>query len=136
MRPFAKNFIYASLCFGALLVSGAGAQEIAAREYVVEAIATDIQSAVIRDPLGNDRRYGTGDLLAEGEWRLIWVGAGSLKLRAKSRLQGRPVELVLHEGDGFDPLASSATIQRESEPVHDARRMVQDKSAERRAKRD
>ena len=101
MLRFAMKCVLASSCMGGLFDARAHAQEPSDSQYVVVAMASDIQSAVLRDPLGNVRRFGAGDMLAEGGWRLISVGADSVILRAEMQLQGRQVELRLRLGDSL-----------------------------------
>lgn len=136
MPRFFWIFTLASFFSTGSFVSGIRAQEPDGGQYVVVAVAADIQSAVLRDSLGNVRRYGNGDTLTEAEWRVISIRAEYVNLRSEMRLQGRQVELQLREGDRFDPSTMSATIRREGEPVYSVERMVPEDSSARRSKKD
>ncbi|MBL0164398.1 MAG: hypothetical protein IPP82_12370 [Xanthomonadales bacterium] len=129
MPRFALYSILATFCLGALVDSGTQAQERSSGQYLVLAIAVDVQSAVLRDPSGNTHLYGIGDLLPGGQWRVISASSFSLELQAADRLHGSVVNLRLRAGDAFDPQTLSASLQREGEPLYGAERMVQRKTA-------
>ncbi len=128
MPRIALHFILTCLCLGGLLDSSTQAQERPSGQYLVLAIAADIQSVVIRDPSGHTRLFGIGEQLPESPWRLISTSTDALELQATERLHGSVVNLRLRAGDSFDPQTLSASLRREGEPLYRAERMIQRKT--------
>lgn len=129
MPRFTLHLILAYLWLGGFYVSSSQAQGLSSGQYLVLAVAADIQSIVIRDPSGHSRLYRIGDLLPDGQWRVISTSSDALELQATKRLHGNVVNLRLRAGDAFDPQTLSASLRREGEPLYSAERMFQRKPA-------
>lgn len=88
------------VCFaGAIRAQVTGA---VSNPSTVIAIASDVQSVVLRESSGQLRRYAKDALLGGGQWRVNSVESNKVVLQALGSLHGRPLHIVLKVGDQID----------------------------------